>query len=172
MSENRFRFATVDDVAAIHELIERAYRGPEALSSWTSEAGLLSTPRTSAEEIAKHVGRDECRFVVAERDGRVVGCALIEKHGVEGYFGMLAIHPGLQGTGLGKALLARVESSVRELWHCNAMTLKVINLRHEIIGWYERRGYALTGRRDPFPFELHPASGRDDFDFVEMKKIF
>ena len=65
-----------------------------------------------------------------------------------------------------------LQTSVRELWDCHAMTLVVINLRTELIAWYERRGYRATGHREPFPFHLHPPSGRADFDVIEMKKTF
>ena len=46
------RAATPDDVAALHPLIERAYRGDTAKAGWTHEADLLSDDRTSAAELA------------------------------------------------------------------------------------------------------------------------
>ena len=167
-----FRYADTDDVDALHSLIERAYRGEEALKSWTSEASLLNAPRTSPKELREMVSSDNQRFVVAELDDRLVGCALIERRGADGYFGMLTIDPRMQTAGLGSKLLARIEADVRDLWRCTAMTLRMVNLRSEMIAWYERRGYALTGHRDPFPFDLHPAAGRSDFDFVEMRKTY
>jgi N-acetylglutamate synthase-like GNAT family acetyltransferase len=167
-----FRFAGTDDIEALHSLIERAYRGEEALKSWTSEASLLNAPRTSAAELREMLSSEKQRFVVAEIDSRVVGCALIERRGADGYFGMLSIDPRMQTAGLGSALLLRIEADVRELWNCSGMTLRVVNLRREMIEWYERRGYSLTGLREPFPFDLHPAAHRSDFDFVEMRKAF
>lgn len=170
--ETAFRYADRSDAASIHRLVELAYRGETARKSWTSEAALLSQPRTSTAEVEGLIADPDHRFVVAEAEGRIVGCALIERRGDEGYFGMLTIDPALQTAGLGTRLLARVEGDVRELWQATAMTLRVISLRSEMIAWYERRGYALTGRHDPFPFDQHPASGRSDFDFVEMRKAF
>ena len=167
-----FRFATDDDVPALHALIERAYRGEEALKSWTSEASLLSAPRTSQPELREMMANTDRRLVIAERDGHLIGCALIERRGENGYFGMLTIDPTLQTVGLGTALLRRIEADVQQLWGCTAMTLRVVSLRSEMIAWYERRGYSLTGNHDAFPFDLHPASGRTDFDFVEMKRSF
>jgi hypothetical protein len=30
--------------------------------------------------------------------------------------------------------------------------MKVISAREDLIAWYERHGYARTGRRSPFPY--------------------
>ncbi|MDB5528887.1 MAG: family N-acetyltransferase [Devosia sp.] len=170
MGEIAFRYAASADVGAIHALVERVYRGPEARAGWTSEADLLSQPRTSLAEVAGLIADDNHRFVLGERDGKLVACAMIERRGEAGYFGMLSVDPAVQTAGIGRALLAQLETSVGTLWKCNVMTLYVINLRHELIAWYERRGYVQTGRHHPFPFEQHPASGRDDFDVLEMRK--
>jgi hypothetical protein len=52
------------------------------------------------------------------------------------------------------------------------MEMTVIALRAELIAWYERRGYALTGERRPFPFEglINGKALRDDLDFVVLAK--
>ena len=42
MNDLAFRAATASDVAALHPLIERAYRGETARAGWTHEADLLS----------------------------------------------------------------------------------------------------------------------------------
>ena len=52
MSDLTFRAATPDDVAALHRLIERAYRGETAKAGWTHEADLLFDDRTSAGELS------------------------------------------------------------------------------------------------------------------------
>lgn len=170
MGEIAFRYATSADVGAIHALVERVYRGPEARAGWTSEADLLSQPRTSAAEVAGLIADDDHRFVLGEREGKLIACAMIERRDKTGYFGMLSVDPAVQTAGIGRALLAQLEASARTLWNCSSMTLSVINLRHELIAWYERRGYVQTGGHYPFPFEQHPASGRDDFDVLEMRK--
>jgi N-acetylglutamate synthase-like GNAT family acetyltransferase len=170
MAEITFRYAVAADIEAIRTLVERVYRGPEARAGWTSEADLLSQPRTSQAEIASLIADDNHRFVLCERGGKLIACAMIERRDEIGYFGMLSVDPAVQTSGIGRALLTQLETSVRTLWKCNAMTLHVINLRQELIAWYERRGYVQTGRHHPFPFAQHPASGRDDFDVLEMRK--
>jgi ribosomal protein S18 acetylase RimI-like enzyme len=85
---------------------------------------------------------------------------------------MFSIEPRLQAAGLGRALLEQAEQAVRDLWDAKGMVAVVINVREELIAWYERRGYSLTGRREPFPFDVYAGALRTDFDFVELRKGF
>lgn len=165
-----FRYAARDDVRAVAMLIEKAYRGPAAATGWTNEAHLLTGPRTGEDEIAGLIADPESRFVLAEQNGALVGCALVQKDGEDGYFGMFSVDPAAQAQGLGKKLLAACEKAARAEWNSRAMGMVVINLRSELIAWYERRGYTLTGNREPFPFDEAPGALRRDFDLVELKK--
>ena len=173
MADLDTRTASTTDVAALAALVERSYRGPVAATGWTTETELLTGPRSSESQIAALVADDGSRFVLVEADGRLVGSALVQRPaepGAAAYVGMFAVDPARQGTGLGKAVLEAAERTAQELWSATEVTLTVISLRDELITWYERRGYARTGRHLPFPF--HEASGalRTDFDLVEMRK--
>ena len=89
MTEPTYRYATADDIPDIRALIEIAYRGPESATGWSSEAHLLAGERTSIEEVTALYEQPDARFVLAEADGDLVGCVLVERHGEDGYFGML-----------------------------------------------------------------------------------
>ncbi|HHY49726.1 MAG TPA: GNAT family N-acetyltransferase [Alphaproteobacteria bacterium] len=166
-----YRYARPDDAASLHDLIERCYRGDEIAKEWASESAILKGPRTSRAEIAALLADPACRFLVAEDQGRIVGCALLERRGADAYFGMFSIEPRVQEVGLGKSVLARAEQEVRELWGARAMTLVVISLREALIAWYERRGYARTGAIYPFPFGPTTGEVRRDFHLVELRKL-
>ena len=181
MSQPAFRYARQADVPALVALIERAYRSPETAGSWASEAHLLKGPRTSNAEISGLIAQPDSRFIIAELDGGLAGCCLIQRLGTtectsadigrgSAYFGMFAIEPGVHSTGLGKIILAEAERRARQLWNASAMVMTVINLRSELIGYYERRGYALTGAAMPFPFSETSGEVTRDFHLVEMKK--
>lgn len=165
-----FRYAKPDDVRAVAMLIEKAYRGPDAAKGWTNEASLLTGPRTGEDEIAGLIADGESRFVLAEQDGVLAGCALVQKDGDDAYFGMFSVDPALQAQGLGKKLLAACEKAARAEWKSRALGMVVINLREDLIAWYERRGYTRTGNREPFPFDAAPGALRRDFDLIELKK--
>src|SRR3546814_6709461 len=63
---------------------------------------------------------------------------------------MFAVVPGLQGGGIGKALLAECERIVRDDWRLPDVRMTVIDIRDELIAFYERRGYRRTGKYTPF----------------------
>jgi ribosomal protein S18 acetylase RimI-like enzyme len=170
MKDIRFEFATVHDVPRVASLIERAYRGPEASKGWTNESMLLTGPRSSPAEIEGLIRDPNSRFVMAFEGDRLVGCALIQKHGDGAYFGMFSIEPSAQGGGLGKAVMTRCEAEAHGLWRARHMRLTVISLRDQLIAWYERRGYARTGERQPFPFDAATGALRTDFHLVVLQK--
>jgi GNAT superfamily N-acetyltransferase len=176
MIQPRFRHATQADTPALVALIECAYRGPKTAGSWVSEAHLLKGPRTSNEEISGLIARSDSILLIAEVDGRLAGCCLLqgrpaEKGGANAaYFGMFAIDPARHGGGLGKAMMAEAERRIGQLWNANVMVMTVINLRTVLIKYYERRGYQLTGAAIPFPFSATSGETTRDFHLVEMRK--
>jgi len=65
------------------------------------------------------------------------------------YLGILSVAPNTQGTGIGKKLLIAGEEHAKSLG-INTMIMTVISVRKELIDWYVRHGYQLTGERKPF----------------------
>jgi len=167
-----FRPATAADVAAIVALVESAYRGESGLRGWTTESHLLDGQRTDAESVAELIARDRSIVLLGERDATLVACCHIEHQGDAGYFGMFAVNPELQASGLGRALLAEAERVARDNWQVPAMHMTVIEQRGDLIAWYERRGYRLTGKTAPFPYgnERFGLPRRDDLRFVYLSK--
>jgi ribosomal protein S18 acetylase RimI-like enzyme len=85
---------------------------------------------------------------------------------------MFAVQPTRQNGGLGRALLAEAERVMRAELGCAEARMTVIVQRAELIAWYERRGWARTGEREPFPYG-RLRSGmprRDDLEFVVLAK--
>ena len=54
----------------------------------------------------------------------------------------------------------------------NLMTIvmTVISTRHELINWYERRGYMLTGERLPFHHGTRFGIPRQPIELVTLEK--
>jgi ribosomal protein S18 acetylase RimI-like enzyme len=147
-----FRAATADDVLAIVTLVQSAYRGAASRVGWTTEADLLDGQRTDADAVAALIRAPGSRILLCEQGGALLASAHLEQQGDTCHFGMFAVRPDRQGAGLGKAMLAEAERSARDAWGCRAMHMTVINLRTELIAWYERRGYRRTGAVKPFPY--------------------
>jgi GNAT superfamily N-acetyltransferase len=167
-----FRPAVVADIDAIVPLVESAYRGESGLRGWTTESHLLDGRRTDAPAVAAIVAGPDSMVLLAESNGALQACCQLERQKQAGYFGMFAVVPTLQGAGIGKAVLAEAERFAREVWGCEAMRMTVIEQRKELIQWYERRGYRLTGEYQPFPYgqERFGIPRRDDLRFVVLSK--
>ena len=152
-----FRPADTGDIPVLHALIERAYRGDTARAGWTHEADLIATPRTSAEELAELIADPDHRLITAWRGDGLVGCARLSRQAPDGaYLGMLTVDPVLQGGGLGDAILRHAEDEARRRLGAGWMEMLVIDVRTELIAYYERRGFVRTGERRPFPAETDP----------------
>ncbi|WP_374381318.1 GNAT family N-acetyltransferase [Thermomonas sp.] len=151
MTDLAFRAATEADIEAIVALVTSAYRGESSRAGWTTEADLLDGARIDPEVLRADIARDGSRVVLAERDG-VLACAHVAVDGDAGYFGMFSVVPGLQGGGIGKQVLAECERIVRDDWRLPAMRMTVIDVRDELIAFYQRRGYRRTGITKPFPY--------------------
>ncbi len=167
-----FRLAVPADVAALVALVESAYRGEASRAGWTTEADLLDGQRTDAEALAETIATPGSRVILAEADNRLVGSVLLKDEGGTAYLGMFAVHPLMQGVGIGRRLLDEAERLVRTELASTAIRMTVIAQRPELIAWYERRGYRLTGEREAFPYgdERFGRPRRDDLYFVVMKK--
>lgn len=168
-----FRAATAADIPALVELVTSAYRGDVSRQGWTTEADLLDGQRIDPEVLRQDIARENSRVVLAEQGGGLLACAHVAVEGDAGYFGMFSVRPDLQGSGVGKALLAEAERIVREEWKLPAMRMTVIDCRDELIAFYERRGYARTGIKKPFPYgdARFGIPKRDDLRFEVLEKI-
>lgn len=168
--EFKFRFADASDASAIVAVIERAYRGEESKQGWTNEDHLFDGPRTNTAEVEALIADRDSRFVLALDGAAIAGCALVRNQNGTGYFGLFAVRPGLQGTGLGRTIMVEAERAIRDLWRCSAIVMTVINLRTDLIAYYQRRGYRLTGEQLPFPTDQAAVATRDDFHLVVLRK--
>jgi ribosomal protein S18 acetylase RimI-like enzyme len=85
---------------------------------------------------------------------------------------MFSVSPSLQGGGVGKQLMAEAERLVRQQWGHAMMRMTVIDVRAELIAFYERRGYRRTGITKPFPYgdARYGTPLRDDLRFEILEK--
>ena len=172
MSELSFRAAGDGDIERVVALVESAYRGDASRVGWTTEADLLDGRRTGRDDIEAIFARERSMLLLAEDERGMVACAHVMVEDGAGYFGMFSVDPKLQGGGLGKLVLAEAERIVREAWGCEAMRMTVIDVREELIAFYERRGYRRTGIKKPFPYgdARFGLPLRDDLRFEVLEK--
>lgn len=166
--------ASESQLPALNGLIHRAYRGDSARRGWTHEADLLDGQRTDPDALEAMIA-DPRQHLLAAWDGREpLACiALTEKDDRRVYVGMVTVDPERQGGGMGRQLLDTAEHYAATALGATRAEMTVIAQRTELIQWYERRGYVLTGERRPFPHgdARFGLPTRDDLEFVVLEKL-
>lgn len=148
------REAQSRDVKRLHALVERAYRGDSARAGWTHEADLLGGQRTDVDALIDIISDQRQRILLALNNDVPVGCVQISRKDEQtAYLGLLTVDPDRQTHGLGRQLITAAEMQAVRLFASSIMEMTVIRQRTELIAYYERRGYRLTGETRPFPYE-------------------
>jgi amino-acid N-acetyltransferase len=122
------RNATIDDAAGILAIIQPL-----------EEQGVLV--RRSRERLEAEIER----FVVAEYDNHIIGCAALYAFPDErvGELAALAVHPDFRREGYGEALSREIEARARKL-----KLAKLFVLTTRTAHWFVERGYAPGGLAD------------------------
>ena len=146
--------ANEKDVSSLVALMDSAYRGQKSKQGWTSEADLFigekRTDEATVDKLIKKPGAVFLKYI--NEDGIMAGCVFLYKKEDRLYLGMFSVSPLAQGKGIGKKLLIAAEEYAKKE-NCVLIYMTVITVRQELIAWYERNGYAKTGRVLPFPVD-------------------
>lgn len=158
----RIREATHEDREAVYRVHQRSIQqlGPrgyddEQVAAWGAGGG----PEEYALEAESN------HFVVAERDGAVVGFGEFDAETgeyltapVDAEVKAVYVDPDVAGDGVGTALLEHLESAAREAGHDSFGLCSSLNA----VEFYERHGYARVGKQP------HEFSGGVEGTVVEM----
>jgi putative hydrolase of the HAD superfamily len=157
------------DAQELEKLVNSAYRGDSSRQGWTTEADLLDGTRIYAEAIAELIESGTTILKYVEND-EILGCVELREENEKLYLGMLSVRPHLQGKGIGKKLLYEAEKEANK-HKIKSIFMTVISARKELIDWYVRHGYELTGDRKPFSF-TDPRLGqpKTKLEFVVLEK--
>ena len=190
------RQAEIEDIEALEQLLNRCYR---QTAGWTNEADLVGGIRITQDELARIIENSKHYLFVypktstGERDGEetgeLLGCIAVDikidanEGGChkKAYIGMFAVHPELQGQGVGNVILQAAEtfaqrhlqSEVQETdKNMVRLTLSILSHRPELLAYYQRRGYQLNGNKMPFPNDGNNGEPkRQDLELLELEKI-
>ncbi len=150
--------STPSDIPQLLPLINSAFRGDSARQGWSHEADLLQGTQRTDEATLRALMQiaDAVLLKYCNKAGDIEGCVFLRKKERGLYLGMLTVAPRLQGSGIGKKLLAAAEVYAREQG-IQYIYMTVFSVREELIAWYERHGYRRTGRTKPY--EVNPEFG-------------
>jgi GNAT superfamily N-acetyltransferase len=148
------RRAELPDVDAIVRLVNQAF---------VAESPYIEGERVNSAAVLQLLSQG--KFLLLEREGKLVACIYIERRGPRAHLGLVSVDPGQQRAGLGSQLMAAAEADCRTAGY-NEMDLRFINHRVELRRFYERLGFLDTGVQE-FP---DPARMKVPFHFVRMAK--
>jgi GNAT superfamily N-acetyltransferase len=134
----------------IAALVNRAYRPGAGAHGWTHEAGLVDGERTSAAQVLALFDAQSA-ILLMRMDAAIVACVHVQGGAGSAYIGMLATDPALQARGLGKRMLAHAEAYAVTRFAPARLRMSILSARPELLAFYERRGYALTGETADYP---------------------
>ena len=168
-----------EDLPAIVDLVNSAYRGDSARGGWTTEADYVDGQRTSLDDLKADLAAPAKPTLLVLRRAagdEILACVLVERierpdGGSSAYIGMVTVQPGLQAAGLGRTMLEAAEAHGLG-WGADRARMTVVSIRDTLIAWYERRGYRRTGERQPFPYgdARFGVPRRPDLEFIILDK--
>lgn len=174
MKDIIFRTALPSDSEKISELVNSAYRGEVSKEGWTTEADFIGGTRTTPELILSMLNPPIAQIEMAfDELNNLIGCVYINRESDQVmYFGMLTTSPQYQGKGLGKKMISYVETIAKEESR-SELRITVLNMRPELIAFYERRGFKASGNFEKFPdndpaFGIPKVAGLKLLEFVKI----
>ncbi len=144
--------ANISEASDICDLINSAYRSG---IGWTTESNLVSGNRVSVAQIQEMIASQGSVFLVHRQSDKIIACICVEPSDGTAHIGAFAVAPELQGSGLGSAVILAAEQYAKDHLFAAKYSMLVLEPRHELISYYERRGYLRTGKTMPFPTHLN-----------------
>lgn len=143
--------ANIADHPAVIAMTNRAYRDPAGRVDWKVET-LIDGTRIDESLLRDDLAEPGTRLLIwRDAAGAHIGHVRLNSGDRSWYLAMLTVRPDRQDEGLGKRLLAAAEDFAYA-YGARRMRITVLHQRGELIAWYERRGYELTGETEPFPY--------------------
>jgi ribosomal protein S18 acetylase RimI-like enzyme len=162
--------AILADAASINKLVNSAYRGEGSKQGWTTEADLLDGTRIDEAAVKELIEKPNTTILKYVEGNQILGCVELRQEKGKLYLGMLSVAPNTQGKGIGKKLMAAAEDHAKALG-IHTIFMTVISIRKELIDWYVRHGYELTGERKPFVVpDTRWGIPKQELEFVVLEK--
>ena len=163
--------AGTQDIVALKNLLNSAYRGDASRQGWTTEANIIAGEvRTDENDLLQVMQKEGSVFLkYTDEANKIVGCVNLQQHEDKIYLGMFSVSPLLQGFGIGRHLLHAAEEHALSL-NCPTIYMSVISVRTELIDWYKRNGYQETGERKAFVEDGLTGKHLQPLEFLMLQK--
>ena len=133
MFNSRLRTATEADVAAIVDLVNRAFAVERFFKTGnrTDEAQILELMRDG-------------QFLLLIEGDVLVACVYLRLNGDRCYIGLLSVDPAKQRSGIGARMMQEAEDLGRRAG-CKFADIRTVNIRPELPVIYHKLGYVEIG---------------------------
>lgn len=167
----QLRPAVLSEIDDLTALINRAYRPVQGQEGWTHETLWVSGERVQAQALAATLPNPYRHLLVLAAEQELMGSVLITtKEDGTAYIGLLTIDPIHQAKGLGSRLLQDAEQYAKKQLNAYRIIMSVVDVRVELIAFYERRGYVKTGHSLPYPNDKNVGEPKQPLMLIEMEK--
>ncbi|WP_434057132.1 GNAT family N-acetyltransferase [Acinetobacter silvestris] len=135
--------------------------------------------RIQQQQLEDLIKQQNNQLLIAEIQSKdkktIIACIGLTYLNLEFEIGTFCIAPHWQNQGIGKHVLAYAESYSQayvkqQQAELNYYVMWVLNVRNELIEYYERRGYVQTGEIEAYPVDANVGQPIVDLHLIKMKK--
>ena len=116
-------------------------RDQKAVVKLWNASGLVVPVNDPLEDIRRKLKVQPKLFLIAEKNGQVVGTVMGGYDGHRGWINYLAVKPKLQQSGIGRLLMEKIEIRLQKMG-CPKINLQIRESNSSVAAFYERIGYS------------------------------
>ncbi|WP_198079277.1 GNAT family N-acetyltransferase [Acinetobacter calcoaceticus] len=171
MTNLNFRLAQFDDIPQLVDLINKSYREQQG-RSWTTELEFVKGQRITEHQLEEQLQLSNSTLLVGETNSsKIVACIGLTFENNQVEVGTFCTDPHVQNMRVGRSVLEYAEQyALKQAPYLVNAVMHVLDVRSELIAYYERRGYAKTGNEQPYPVEANVGVPTVPIKLIEMKK--
>ncbi|AZP29215.1 MULTISPECIES: GNAT family N-acetyltransferase [Acinetobacter] len=171
MNNLNFRSAQFPDIPQLVVLINKSYREQQD-RSWTTELDWVEGQRITEFQLEAQLQLRNSTLLIAETSvSKLIACIGLTFENNQVEIGTFCTDPQVQNMRVGRSVLEYAEQyALKEDPHLTSALMYVLDVRSELIAYYERRGYMKTGNKQSYPVEANVGVPRVPIKLVEMKK--
>ncbi|MGR2824752.1 GNAT family N-acetyltransferase [Acinetobacter sp. 1124_18A] len=171
MTNLNFRLAQFADIPQLVDLINTSYREQQG-RSWTTELEFVKGQRITEHQLEEQLQLSNSTLLVGETNSsKIVACIGLTFENNQVEVGTFCTDPHVQNMRVGRSVLEYAEQyALKEVPHLTNAVMYVLDVRSELIAYYERRGYVKTDNEQPYPVEANVGVPIVPIKLIEMKK--
>lgn len=160
-----------NDLEQLVKLINIAYR-EQSGRSWTTEKAYVQGDRIGKVQLEQALQQANFELLLGELgNDEIVACIGLSLNDDCIEIGTFAIDPSVQNQGYGRELLNYAELYVVKNYpKIRDLVMHVLDVRTELLAYYQRRGYQITGQKSEYPIEAEVGQPIVPIQLIEMKK--